>query len=105
MENIKHLNLTEKDFTLIVKGLDALPDSGAAGEMMGDLMISMLVKKDGDPKMVSDMERDREERKRKIKQERELMLEDIRILQGKLLMLKRYLIENNLLSQVTEILR
>jgi len=37
MSELKQLNLTEHDFDLLVEGLDALPERGLAGEMMGDL--------------------------------------------------------------------
>jgi hypothetical protein len=38
MTDIKNLELTEQDFQLLVDGLDALPEKGVAGEMMGELM-------------------------------------------------------------------
>lgn len=103
MTNIKTINLTEKDFQLMVDGLDALPNRDAAGEMMGDLMFGLLSKGD-DTSGMSDAKREIDNQKAKRKRERELLTEDVRILQGKLLMLKRYLIENNLMEQAAELL-
>lgn len=102
MEQIKQLNLTENDFQLLVDGLDALPEKGAAGSMMVDLLGAAFMK-DGEAK--DEFERKRLLEAKKREEEKKMMMEDIRILQGKLLLMKRYLQENNLLKQVNEIIQ
>lgn len=96
MQDLKSLNLTTDDFKLLIEGLDALPERGTAGELMGELLIASLMKDDSEAK--SKMEQERKERKEKQQVEKERMQENIKILQGKLLMFKRYLQDNNLLS-------
>ncbi len=102
MEQLKKLELTEKDFQLLIDGLDALPEKGAAGSMMVDLLGSMMIKDD-------DAARAKFEASRKIEQdkkerERSLLTEEIKILQGKLLIVKRLLQENNVLKQAHSII-
>lgn len=102
MATLKHLNLTERDFELIIDGLDQVPNKNQAGEMLGDLMLGMLTK--DDPEVAAKMKAEREDRQRKAKKEKDLMVEEIKILQGKLLMLKRYLAEQDALGQATDII-
>lgn len=102
LEQIKLLNLTDDDFKLLVDGLDALPNTGLAGEMMGDILASMLIKDDDPAKKKVLLER--EEAKRKKKAQQDIMIENIKILQGKLLMLKRYMQENKLLADTYDII-
>src|SRR3990172_749187 len=98
MENtLKHLNLTENDFQLIIDGLDALPDKNQEGGMMGDLLLGILSK--DDPEMESKMKADRHKRQKEAADKRREMAEEIKILQGKLLMLKRFLVENDALKK------
>lgn len=101
LEQIKMLNLTEEDFRLLVDGLDALPDKGAAGEMMGDLMLSLISK---DKEQEEKLQAERNKRRVAAEANKQLMKENIKILQGKLLMLKRYFQENNILKQAYEVL-
>ena len=96
MQDLKSLNLTSDDFKMLIDGLDALSERGAAGEMMGELLMASLMKDDEEAK--SKMEKEREERREKQKREKEQIHENVRILQGKLLMFKRYLQDNDLLS-------
>lgn len=102
LEQIKHLNLTEKDFQLIVEGLDSLPEKGVSGDLMMGL-IGVMITKD-DPESQAKLKKQTDEREAKRKRERDAMIDDIKILQGKLLMLKRYLQENKLLQDAYEIL-
>lgn len=100
---IKNLELTEKDFQMLVDGLDALPEKGVSGEIFESLMVG-LMKKDGDTKELSDFEKKRLAERAKKEREKEALREDIKILQGKLLMFKRYLIQQDALKQVDDIL-
>lgn len=102
LEQIKLLSLTSEDFKLLVDGLDALPEKGTAGEMMGDLFLGLLSK--GDEETMAKHKAQREADKRKREKEKEVMSENVKILQGKLLMLKRYLDENKLLADTYEVL-
>jgi len=70
MTELQQLNLTEKDFNLIIEGLDAISEKGLAGELMFGIIGAMEVK----------------------------------ILQGKLLMLKRYLISQAALRESQDII-
>lgn len=101
MTSLKHLNLTERDFELIINGLEELPNKNQVGELLGDLMLGMVSK--DDPEAHAKIKREREERMRNAKKERDMEKEDIKILQGKLLMLKRYLIEQDAFNQATDI--
>lgn len=105
MENtdLKNLQLEEKDFDLLLKGLEVLPSSDLAGEMMIDLF-SMAFAKD-DPEAKQKLLEDKENRKRAKEKEKQHLIEEVKILQGKLLLLKRYLIQNNLLKDAENILR
>lgn len=98
---LKHLNLSERDFELIIDGLEELPNKGAVGEMMGDLLLGVISKDDTEAH--NKFKHDRDERLRKVKKEQALVKEDIKILQGKLLMLKRYLIEQDAFNQSVDI--
>jgi hypothetical protein len=101
--DVKNLELTERDFQLLVEGLDTLPEKGLAGEMMTDLFVGML-KMDSDSNEISDFEKKRIAERAKKERDKESLKEDIKILQGKLLMFKRYLIQQDALKQVGEML-
>ena len=103
---IKDLQLTENDFKLLIDGLDALPERGLAGEMVVDLIEGIMG--EGKPKNDAKIQFDKlkREREKNAKQkEKQMLTEEIKILQGKLLMFKRYLIETDALKQVNEILK
>lgn len=102
---IKDLQLTENDFKLLIDGLEALPNTDMAGEMMVDLIAGII----GEGKKEDQRAREYEQKKNRERAEKEkikqALKEDIKILQGKLLMFKRYLIEANALHQVNEMLK
>lgn len=100
---IKNLELTEKDFQMLVDGLDCLPNKDMASDMMEGLLVGML-KKDGDSPQLTDFEKKRAAEKLKKERDKESLKEEIKILQGKLLMFKRFLIQQNALKQVDDIL-
>lgn len=102
MSELKHLNLTEKDFDLLVEGLDSLPGKGMAGELMGGLLEAMLTKDDPESKSKFRIEREKKQKEKEFKQRE--MKEEIKILQGKLLMLKRYLVQQGALNETYEII-
>lgn len=98
---MQNLSLTERDFTLLVDALDHLPDKNIASDLMGDLLMGLSTQDENQRKKIL---QDRALKEVKLKKDRDALMEDVRILQGKLLMFKRYLIENNALQQVDEIL-
>ena len=100
---IKNLELTDRDFQLLIDGLDELPNRGQAGEMMVDLFAGIM-SKDADQNQISEYERKRNVERLKREREKESLKEDIKILQGKLLMFKRFLIQEGALKQANEIL-
>lgn len=100
---IKNLELSERDFQLLVEALDCLPEKNQGAEIMTELFVGMM-KKDGENERFDEFERKRATDKLKKEREKEALKEDIRILQGKLLMFKRFLIQQDALKQVDDIL-
>lgn len=104
MDNqLQSLNLTDNDFKLIIDGLDALPSKDLAGDIMGDLLMGMLSDKTN-PESQQKLKMEREQKRSKKVKAKEAMQEDIKILQGKLLMLKRYLLERGALIETYDII-
>lgn len=101
--DIKNLELTENDFKLLVDGLDCLPDKDAAGQLMGAMIEGMLG--DRNPEAMDRFKREQEAKRRIAEKAKEAIKEEIKILQGKLLMFKRYLIQIDALKQVEDIIR
>jgi hypothetical protein len=100
---IKDLQLTEADFNMLVEALDALPEKGAMGELMGD-MVDMITA-DRKNSLEQNMLKEKLERKRtKSKRDNEVRMEDIRVLQGKLIQLKRFLLQEGAMKQANDIL-
>lgn len=102
MEDIKRLNLTEKDFQLLMEGLENLPHKHVGAELLTDLLIGAVAKTDEDRQAFAKKQEIVQQKKIA---ERQLLKEDVAVLLGKLIQLKRYLIENNLMDQVTEYLK
>lgn len=99
--NLESLNLTTKDFDLLVQALDFLPEKNVAGEMMVELISTMMAKNDTEAALIKDKAM---KQRAKAQGDKELLREETKILQGKLLMLKRYLMENKLLADANEII-
>lgn len=100
--DIKNLELTEADFKMLVDGLDALPEKGIAGELVGVMIEGML--SDRNPETMARYKREQETKRKAADLAKETLKDDIRILQGKLLMFKRWLIETNALKQVNDLI-
>lgn len=100
--NIQELQLTEQDFDLIVAGLDELPNKGFAGLMMGALIKGMISK--DDPEARAKFEADQKSEQLKVEREKKALSEDISVLKGKLIMLKRYLSTNGAIKTVDDII-
>lgn len=96
------LNLTEKDFDLIIDGLDFLPERGSTGDILGEMLTAMILKGDNEGK--EKMLRERERKQREKNEGQRILREDIKILQGKLLLLKRYLMQEGALKGAEDII-
>jgi hypothetical protein len=100
--NIQEVNLTEDDFNLIIKSLDFLPSKDLLNVMIRSTIIMALSNSE-------------EETKRRLEEvmksskndeaERGILKEDISILKGKLILLKRFLVENSAITEVNNILK
>ncbi len=99
---LKDLELSEKDFQLLIDGLEALPHKSEAAEMFGDIFLGLLSKDDDGIKKI---EKERERRKLAKDAEKAMLVEDIKILQGKIVMLKRLLQSDNAISEVNGYLK
>lgn len=102
MNQLENLQLTEEDFTLINQGLDELPNKDRIGEAFADIFIGSLG--DKNPELMRKHEMERLKNKKEREAEKILQMENIRILQGKLIQFKRFLKEKGLLQEVEEIL-
>lgn len=97
-QSIKNIELTITDFELLLKGLGSIAKSEASTEVLGDLFKSMMFM--DKPEVLKEIEREEAIKKAKVKREREIMNENIQLLQGKMIRLKRILIENNLMESL-----
>lgn len=102
MKELENLNLTENDFKLITDGLEALPNANMGGELMVGLLGAMLGKDDPEAKAKFDAERKAE--RVKADRAKQLLIEDIRILQGKILSLQRLMRMSGLLKDASDII-
>lgn len=100
MEELKNIKLTERDFHLMVEGLEVLPGKDIAGELVMDLMMGAVGGEEGQRKVLAH----RKERELSKQKDKDFLIEETRILQGKLLQLKRLMSANGTLSKVHEIL-
>lgn len=94
---IEKLNFSEADFKLLNEGLEFLPSKDLSGELMIGILSSIMAKDDPDAK--AKMDYDRKQERIKSERAKALMIEEIRILQGKILMLQRFLRTNGLLKE------
>lgn len=98
--DIKEINFTEEDFELIIEALEFLPHKGTSGKIMASLIGAMLTRDDPQGREEIKRQQMADERAERVKND--LLKENIRILQSKLIMLKRHMIENDLLKQAND---
>lgn len=101
--DIKDLQLTENDFNLLFDGLDCIPNKDAAREIMGSLLEGIL--DDTNLEAAEKYKRERDAKRIVADRAKAALIEDVRILQGKLLMFKRWLIQMDALKQVEDFVR
>ena len=100
---LRDIKFTREEFSLIIKGLDALPLQGQTGELMGELLDSMLTDKiPAEIKRESD--RKKAEMKRKKNVETQQLKEDCTILQSKLIQLRRFMEQNDMIVEAQNII-
>jgi hypothetical protein len=99
---IENLDLTEEDFKLIIDGLDCLPSRSLPGSMMIEIIEAIIPTENED--IMEKRKREIDARRQKNDLERQLLIENIRILQGKLLTLKRFLREQGALKEANNII-
>lgn len=102
MEELKDLKLTENDFDLLVSGLEFLPNKGQSGELIGSLLESMFY--EDKPEIKLKFEKERKDGEVKKQREQKEQNEDIKILQGKLIILKRFLKQEGALKSAYDII-
>ena len=89
---MNQMNLTVKECEVIIEALDKLPQSGLAGEMMGDLLGAMLMKDDdADSPAKRDFETKRAAVKNKRETEKKELEENVAIIKAKVIQIKRSL--------------
>jgi len=101
IEELKNVNLTEKDFDLMVEALDYLPNAKIATDLIGMLITSVI----DDPEAKTKMQAEREQKRKKTEYEKKLLTEEVRLLQGKLIAVKRFMRENRLMKEVNDLLK
>lgn len=96
MEQIKQIELTEEDFKMLYDGLEALPTKDIAGDMIGMMFSGLITDETKRAEHDLRMKREMEAKDKK----RQQLIENVRILQGKILTLKRLLVSNRLMKDV-----
>lgn len=99
---LQEIQITESDFNLLIEALDALPDKGAAGLIMGSLVGKLLAGDDTRLQAMADKTVKKQEEEFEAK--KKAREEDIILLKSKLVLLKRYLITNGALKTTNKIL-
>lgn len=101
IEHFKNLGLSERDFDLIIDGLNGLPNRSPMGDAIGEAL-SKAMNSRGEGFQV--LELNMEDLRKRSELSRKDLTEEVTILQGKLLQLKRALRAENILSKVDDIL-
>ena len=100
---LKDIKLTKEDFDMLIKGIEALPSQGQAGELITDLMESMLSDKIPEEARM-ERERTKARRAKDKEREKEELKENCWILQAKLIQLRRYMEQNKLIAEAQDII-
>lgn len=100
--NIKDLNFSDEDIKLLLDGLEALPSRHVAGDMMLAMLDGMI--EGNSPEAKERRQKAMQDRENKQKAETERLAEETIILRGKLLMFKRYLLQESALKQTNDII-
>jgi hypothetical protein len=94
------VTLTEEDFNLINSALEYYPEKESAGLFMVSMLDAMLA--DKTPEGRERLKQKQDQQNRKALAERDRILEDVRVLQGKIIQLKRQMLTDNALRQAND---
>jgi len=101
--DLKDIKFTKEDFDMLIKGLEGLPHQGQAAELIAELMETMVLEK-----APEEFKRERAMKKAQKEQhkerETEQLKEDCWILQAKLVQLRRYMEQNQLIAEAQDII-
>lgn len=101
--DLKDLKFTKEDFDMLIKGIEGLPNQDTAGELMSGLLDAMLGGKLPPEERAKMKEKHRRERMEKEKM-KETLREDCYLLQAKLIRLRRYMEQNDLIMEAQDII-
>ena len=93
--------LTSEDLDILIEGLDAWISKGFAGEMMGDILGSILIKEGDDPEAFAKMKLDRNLKMQVRKQEERVRTRQATILKAKLYELQANLDTDGIMETIT----
>jgi hypothetical protein len=100
---LKDIKFTKDEFDMLIKGIEVLPNQDAASDIMSGLLDCILSDKiSNEARAKMEMEKARKEKKKQI--ENEILKENCCILQSKLIQLRRFMEQNDLLVQAQEII-
>lgn len=99
--DLKDITLTEEDFKLLDKALEFFPEKATINNLMEAMVVAFMSKNPEEAKRRLDDKR----KKNLSNPEEDMLREDIRILQGKLLLLKRYLMQQGAMKEAEDILK
>jgi hypothetical protein len=102
--NVKDLNFSDEDIKLMLEGLEQLPNKYLASDIMIAMMDGVL-SDNTDPNATIKRKQAIQDRENKRKDEMDELKENTIILRGKLLMFKRYLLQESALKQTNDILK
>lgn len=92
--------LSDEEIRLLIDGLENLPHKDVSGDIMETLISTALLK---DPIERARMEREREEKRRVKEGSKEQLKNKIRMLQGKILMMKEAVDDAELGSEIDDL--
>jgi hypothetical protein len=100
---MENLELTDAEFKMLVDGLAMLPFKRNSGSSLYDMLINVI-----DLHETPEEKRKREQavkvQREKDAADLETLIEDVRVLQGKLITYKRYMAEQNGLNKTNKII-
>ena len=100
---LKEIKFTKEEFDMLIKGIECLPHQDRAEDLMSSLLDSVF-----DGKLSDDMKAKRDADKARKSQKKEMEKENLKencwILQSKLIQLRRFMEQNNILMEAQDII-
>lgn len=100
--SVKDLELTNEDFAMLMDALEHLPAKNMGNEILSAMMDATLASRS--PQQKAEIERKRKTEAENMRKERNDVIEQVRLLQAKIIMMKRLLIQENALKEANDIL-